>query len=706
MMVCYCINPKCKNESHALDHKYCFHCGTELLIKDQYRLIQPLQELNRLSVSETFLIKDMNNGIEKALKTTIKRRSPEQRLFERQVQILSALDHPGIPKIEESFILSIDNIELSCVVLEKIEGKNLQQLLEQRDKPIPQRIALQWLQQIVEILEIIHREGFCHRDIKPSNIMRRSTGELVLIDFGAVGHGENSGITQIGTPGYAPPEQLEGNAVLKSDFFALGCTFVYLLTMRTPYDLPRNDRNQLIWHEHLPKPISPSLEQLIDDLIAPNVDVRPRNTSDILQRLRKIPPNPIIDVPSIDIIDSQPNSKCSETQVSPSYNWFLPVSFFVGAIVIGVFVFIMSIRPRQQTASEGAVRVLPHTDAVNAIAFNPKGEYLATASSGGITKIWEVATGHEMEELPKHNGNVVATAFSPKTGKYIATAGLDGVALIKAFPKGRGSTIVQHQGGVVNIVFNPDETLLATASADGTSTLWNVVDGARAQDLNVSSQDDDLLGNGTYVRKIKFSREGKWVATASLDGKARLWRVSDGQEMAGLSPHKDSVLDIAFSPNSKKFVTVSLDGTAKLVQISQEGKISKLKVFKEDSGMRTISFSPDSQYIATVNAQGVLRLWDALKGSRFWSLNKNHVTAVAFSSDGKHLATGHSDNNRLILWERRENATYQQIACLQHQDRIVDVIFSPNSQYLATASWDNTSRLWKIEKAQEKSDCQ
>jgi WD40 repeat protein len=710
----FCINPQCHHRENLDDCDYCHHCGTPLLINHNhhtYRLIEPLRDLEFSGSFEIFKVQDEQGNL-KVLKYLAQlSHSHIMELFEQEARILTGIgyQHPGIPDANpgDFFPYTLPSGEtLQCLVMEFIEGQNLETWVNENGV-VPEYLALDWMQQILEILTHVHRHNFFHRDIKPSNIMLQDDGQLMLIDFGTARKVTETvvirqGITVVYSGGYTAPEQLESRAVPESDFFALGRTFVYLLTHQFPSNLPSQDNHQLVWHEHLPASISPALVKLIDDLMAYDVSDRPRTLKEIQNRLAQI-------LPSVSI---EPITQTRRPGVSISLITYHSkllkrvVFLFGGLVMFGGIGVVLNSWLRQQSASETAVKIFTHPDAVNAIAFHPNGEYLATASSNGTAQLWERTTGRRYGNHIKHSSSVVAIAFSPKTGKYLATAGLDGISQIRAFPEGRETIVVKHQKGVVDLAINADETILATASADGTASLWNTSNGARIQNLNGPVQEENSLQPSAYVRKIRFSREGEWVATASLDGRARLWQTSTGQEVTGLPSHKDSVLDIAFSPNSSKLVTASLDGTAKLISIQQKSKISQPKIFQEDSGLQTLSFSPDGLLLATINSKGIFRLWDIQQGSRFWSLNKNHVTSMAFSANGKYFATGHSDNHRLILWERKENTTYKQIACLQHQDRIVATSFSPNSQYLATASWDATARLWDIEKAQDNFGCQ
>ena len=290
----YCINPKCsqrQNPNHLLN---CEACGNSLLINERYLLIKPLRELREVYHTEIFEVEDWDfeaaDGGAKVLKV-LKSHNPEwSRLFEREAGVLRflSLKHcPGIPQVASDgyFTYSPSNSlkKLRCLVMEKIEGQDLTQWLEENG-PLLQAQALTWLKQLIEILAQVHQQGLLHRDIKPSNIMLRPDGQLVLIDFGVVGVGEQ-GITGVGTFAYSAPEQIVGKAVVQSDFFALGRTFIHLLTGISPTELPpQPNTDRLMWRDRAPQ-ISAPLADLIDDMLDPVPQRRPANTQVVWQRL-------------------------------------------------------------------------------------------------------------------------------------------------------------------------------------------------------------------------------------------------------------------------------------------------------------------------------------------------------------------------------------------------------------------------------------
>ena len=183
--VSYCLNPKCPNPSDQANSgkSACIHCGSELLLQGRYRLVAPL---GGGGFGRTFEVDD--NGARRVLKVLLKEHPKAVELFKQEADVLVRLRHPGIPKVDRDgyFIFTPANSTevFHCLVMEKIAGANLQDWLKNRGRPISQEQALNWLKQLSEILDQVHRLNYFHRDIKPHNIMCKPNGQLVLIDFG------------------------------------------------------------------------------------------------------------------------------------------------------------------------------------------------------------------------------------------------------------------------------------------------------------------------------------------------------------------------------------------------------------------------------------------------------------------------------------------------------------------------------------------
>lgn len=318
----YCINPKCPQRHIVETAIDCPACHTPLLINNRYFLVKPLRSLeNKNPYAEIFDIEDIkDDGKRKVLKVLINDFTQLVELFNQEATLLCEMIYSGIPKAEEKFdLLLISGQKLHCLVMERIEGENLEQWLDENGR-ISDKQAIDWLKQLVEILDYVHQKQLFHRDIKPSNIMLRSPpnsttlsmsckehsttiptaiegktegGKLILIDFGTarrvtetVIDGRN--VTVVYSDGYTAPEQMEGRAVPQSDFFALGRTFVHLLTGKHPNTFPRSpDTGKLVWEDSTER-ISKPLVELINQLMERSWQKRPKDTRKILQCIKEI----------------------------------------------------------------------------------------------------------------------------------------------------------------------------------------------------------------------------------------------------------------------------------------------------------------------------------------------------------------------------------------------------------------------------------
>jgi serine/threonine protein kinase len=317
--VVYCINPFCSQRENPENADHCLACGNPLLIKRRIRLLRPLRSLTEdpLTYTDTFEVED--SGIEqhpqpqlrvmKVLKWIDDPKMVE--LLERESIILQTIDHPGVPKSykDDYFTVKINNngLTMHCLVMQRFEGENLAHWIKTYGK-ISQNIALNWLSQLVNILDLVHRNEYFHRDIKPDNIIYQPDGKIALVDFGgareisrtflaklSTNGGTSTGtsigyeITAIRSAYYSPLEQIHGQAVPQSDFYALGRTFVHLVTGISLNKIKSDEKTgKLLWRDKAPH-IDKLLADLIDDLIAPFPGQRPQNTQIILQRLQRLP---------------------------------------------------------------------------------------------------------------------------------------------------------------------------------------------------------------------------------------------------------------------------------------------------------------------------------------------------------------------------------------------------------------------------------
>jgi hypothetical protein len=189
-----------------------------------------------------------------------------------------------------------DERSLPCLVMEKINGQTLQDILDQHPQGCPEAWVLNWLCQAVDILGELHRRQIIHRDLKPENLMlRQDSQQLVAIDFGGakqIGPFQSqaqASSTRLVSAGYSPPEQISGGAIRPaSDFYALGRTLIHLLTGQYPADLEDPITGELRWRQRTQ--VNPQLADLLDAMTRLDVNQRPASAAEIQSRLNQIAP--------------------------------------------------------------------------------------------------------------------------------------------------------------------------------------------------------------------------------------------------------------------------------------------------------------------------------------------------------------------------------------------------------------------------------
>ncbi len=167
--------------------------------------------------------------------------SPEaEKQFAREASILFNLRHPSLPRVFDHFSLSGQG---QYLVMDYIEGEDLQEILNREGAPLPEAQVLPWIEQICDAIYYLHTQSppIIHRDIKPANIKITPKGEAVLVDFGIAKIYDAQLKTTLGaravTPGYSPPEQYgRGDTNPRTDIYALGATFYTALTGAIPPD--------------------------------------------------------------------------------------------------------------------------------------------------------------------------------------------------------------------------------------------------------------------------------------------------------------------------------------------------------------------------------------------------------------------------------------------------------------------------------------
>ncbi|MBD2484213.1 serine/threonine-protein kinase [Planktothrix sp. FACHB-1365] len=338
-----------------------------IVLRNHYTIVR---ELGHGGFGRTYLAQDQHRFDELCV---LKEFAPQvqgsfalkksQELFEREAEILYKLKHPQIPQFRELFRETIDNKGYLFLVQDYVEGLNYRSLLNQRLRqglPFTEAEMIQFLLQLLPVLDYIHSYGVIHRDISPDNIIQRQLDGLpILIDFGGVKliqakveselaaqQGQNPTPTRLGKVGYAPDEQMRlGRVYPHSDLYGLAATLFVLLTGKEPQQLI--DPQTLIWNWKKYTNLSPEFGAILEKMLAYHQSDRFPSAQDVLAALSTLnsPLTQSLPKPSTPLTQgtvSLTQNQSLSPQVSPtpgriSAGLKMPLLIFVSILILGGF---------------------------------------------------------------------------------------------------------------------------------------------------------------------------------------------------------------------------------------------------------------------------------------------------------------------------------------------------------------------------------
>ena len=325
--------------------------------------------------------------------------------------------------------------------------------------------------------------------------------------------------------------------------------------------------------------------------------------------------------------------------------------------------------------SASLMAVLAQGSAVSHVRFSNDGKLVLTASTNGLLRVWDVASGQPVNSYrAQSEQTLVSVDFSP-IGPLMAIGDMLGTVKVLNAKNAPGQRVIASCNDPINRVCVSNDGSLAavlprnrtveirrlndgaTVAAMASYSLPGGVDAAFSPDAkriavvldvfapmvwDVQRQEvlATFMGHEGPVNCIAFSPDGTRVVTGSWDDTARIWDAATGSELLSLSGHSDSINDVTFSDDGTLIATASEDGSAMLWS-ANDGRL--LRALQPRGGpVRAVAFSHDGGLLATAGTGQPIHIWDVQSGGELHSLPsapKSYVDALAFTPDGSRLAS-------------------------------------------------------------------
>ncbi len=355
------------------------------------------------------------------------------------------------------------------------------------------------------------------------------------------------------------------------------------------------------------------------------------------------------------------------------------------------------------------------TGRTTTLALGPDGRSLVSGDQDGGIRTWELPGGRQRPAVPARRGQVAGLSVSAD-GRYLLQISQDWQAQVWDLEEGRGLSLIP--GLWTSGVLSPDGTILYLTSAQAGDVV--ALDRTSGRILPVPFARPKAQG-GAGVSTQRFarvtaSRDGRWVAAGSAEGPlACVWDAATGRLVQTLRGHQDPspITAVEFSADARRILTASEDGSARLWDLSEMNRpapeLATYTLTDAPGGepvpiaAAALALTPDRPLrVVTGGLGGQVVLWEN-DGGRVQSQTLGRmdyaVLAAAFTANGRWLAVTAADKS-IWLWDLAGRPRRVRLQPLPHHDEQISALIAwPGSRLIASGSDDTTIRFWSLEKS-------
>jgi WD40 repeat protein len=608
------------------------------------------------------------------------------RRFHAEAEAAANLDHPHIIPVYE--VGEQDGLHFFAMKL--VEGGDL---AERRDQVAADpRAAARLMVQVARAVHHAHQHGILHRDLKPANILLDGQGVPYVSDFGLAKRVEGEpGQTRtgavIGTPSFMSPEQAGANksVTTATDIYSLGAILYDLAAGRPPFvgTTPTDVLLQVLEREPEPlRKIRPGVNVDLETIVAKCLEKDPERRYESAAELADDLERWLDDEP----IRARPIGPwgrwarwCRRYPVITGLAAVAIISLVIGAVFSIYFGVQATDRARE------AVQEKERADAN------------AQEAQASVRAYQKVLSQLEREQEAKNR--LLYAAHVNLAYRLWQEAQLGrAVELLQRHQPAAGAQDLRgwewnyvdhlcHAGfrelpgaasdGLNSVAFSADGRLVGACGNVGEVTVWEAGSGTVRQRFWV----------GRPLYGLAFSPDGGRLAAAGRPG--LVWDLATAKEVPGSSEWLHDSLDVAFQPRGALLAVARASTSVRRWDLVKGVELPALP----HAGVRTVAFSPDGRLLASGGlAEPYVKVWDAASGKELWSYADPWagVHGVAFSPDSRLLAAA-GQYGTIRLWEA---ATGKERAVLKgHADWVNHLAFHPDGSTVASAGDDRTVRI-------------